>query len=443
MDISRRRFLAGGGSLAIATMVPGAFAATLEKHAPPMADFTRWSDVKAQFRLAPDRLHFASFYFASHPKPVRDAIDTFRATLDANPFLTVEHGMFESETENLQGDVRRAAADYGGGRPDDYAITGSTTMGLALVYQGLKLKAGDDLLLTTHDHYVHHEAARMAAEHAGATVRRIPLYDRGADASVATMAARVREAIRPTTRVVGVTWVHSSTGVRVPVREIAAVVEEANRGRDAADRVLLIVDGVHGLAAVEGRPAELGCDFFCAGTHKWILAPRGTGFLYGRPEAWARLRPLFPTFSNLAAFESWMNDSAPPAMSGTVATPGGFTAYEHQWAMAAAFRFQQAIGPARAAARIRELNQQVRAGLAAMPRVTLHTPRDPEVSAGIVCFEVAGLSPDDVVKRLLERKVVASTSPYKTTYARLSASLVNDPAEVDAALRAVRAILAA
>jgi len=221
------------------------------------------------------------------------------------------------------------------------------------------------------------------------------------------------------------------------------VVEEANRGRDAADRVLLIVDGVHGLAAVEGRPAELGCDFFCAGTHKWILAPRGTGILYGRPEAWARLRPLFPTFSNLAAFESWMNDSAPPVMSGTVATPGGFTAYEHQWAMAAAFRFQQAIGPARAAARIRELNQQVRAGLAAMPRVTLHTPRDPEVSAGIVCFEVAGLSPDDVVKRLLERKVVASTSPYKTTYARLSASLVNDPAEVDAALRAVRAILAA
>ena len=73
MDITRRRFLAGGGSLAIATMVPGALAATLEKHAAPMPDFSRWSDVKAQFRLAQDRLHFASFYIVSHPRPVRDA----------------------------------------------------------------------------------------------------------------------------------------------------------------------------------------------------------------------------------------------------------------------------------------------------------------------------------------------------------------------------------
>jgi selenocysteine lyase/cysteine desulfurase len=152
---------------------------------------------------------------------------------------------------------------------------------------------------------------------------------------------------------------------------------------------------------------------------------------------------VFPSFSNLAGYESWMNGTAPPPNSATLSTPGGFTAYEHQWAMVSAFRFQQAIGPARAAARIRELNQQLRAGLAAMPRVTLHTPKDPDASAGIMCFEVAGLAPDAVVKRLLERKVIASTSPYKNTYARLSASLVNDPAEVDAALGAVRAILAA
>jgi selenocysteine lyase/cysteine desulfurase len=243
--------------------------------------------------------------------------------------------------------------------------------------------------------------------------------------------------------VVGVTWVHSSTGVRVPVREIAAVVEEANRGRDAADRVLLVVDGVHGLAAIEGRPAELGCDFFCAGTHKWVFAPRGTGFIWGRPGAWERLRPVFPSFSSLAGYESWMNGTPPPPNSATVSTPGGFTAYEHQWAMVAAFRFQQAIGPARAAARIRELNQQLRAGLAALPRVRLHTPKAADASAGIVCFEVDGLTPDAVVKRLLERKVIASTSPYNPTFARLSASLVNDPAEVDAALGAVRAILAA
>ena len=124
-------------------------------------------------------------------------------------------------------------------------------------------------------------------------------------------------------------------------------------------------------------------------------------------------------------------------------TPGGFTAYEHQWAMGAAFRFHQQIGPARIAARIRELNDQCKSGLARIDRVTLHTPMRPEISAGLVAFEVDGISPDDVVKRLLEKRIIASTSPYRVSYARLAPSLMNDPSEVEKALAAVRSIVAA
>ena len=92
------------------------------------------------------------------------------------------------------------------------------------------------------------------------------------------------------------------------------------------------------------------------------------------------------------------------------------------------------------AGRIRELNDQCKAGLAGMNRVTLRTPRDPALSAGLVTFEVEGVSPDEVVKRLLARNIVASSTPYHVSYARLAPSLLNDPGEVDAALRAVRGI---
>jgi selenocysteine lyase/cysteine desulfurase len=78
-----------------------------------------------------------------------------------------------------------------------------------------------------------------------------------------------------------------------------------------------------------------------------------------------------------------------------------------------------------------------------MRGVTLHTPMDPKLSAGINCFEVAGVKPEDVVKRLLERRIIASTSPYKVTYPRLSPSLLNDPQQVETALREVKAIAAA
>ena len=75
-----------------------------------------------------------------------------------------------------------------------------------------------------------------------------------------------------------------------------------------------------------------------------------------------------------------------------------------------------------------------------MSHVKLHTPRAPEFSAGINCFEVAGMAPDTAVQKLLERKVIASASPYKASYVRLAPSLVNDEQQVDQAVRAVHAL---
>src|SRR5207253_5464870 len=129
-----------------------------------------------------------------------------------------------------------------------------------------------------------------------------------------------------------------------------------NHGRDARRRVLLVVDGVHGLGAVDETVADLGCDFFCAGTHKWMFAPRGTGIIWARAENWARLRPLIPTFSEFESFDAWMQGRRPtgPTVAARV-TPGGFNAYEHQWARGAAVDMHRRIGRDRVTARIQAL----------------------------------------------------------------------------------------
>ena len=441
MNVSRREFMAAGGVLAASMLAPGRLLAALEKNATPMPALTKWSDVRAQFALAPDLLHFTSFFFASHPKPVRAAIEDFRRALDAIPVLTVDHHMFESETANLQRRVREDMAPYMGCSADEIALTPNTTTGLALVYHGLSLSPGDEILTTTHDHYSHHESIRMATERAGVSWRRVPLYDRPAEASVAEIVERVRRAVKPETRAVGVTWVHSSTGVRLPIRAIADALAELNRNRDEERRVLLVVDGVHGFGCSEEAVADLGADFFCAGTHKWMFGPRGTGIVRAEARNWAKVRPIVPTFSEWESFEKWMADARPASpMNAARFTPGGFVGYDHQWAMGAAFRFHQQIGRARVAQRIRELNDQCKTGLAGIPGITVHTPKDPALSAGIVCFEVQGVAVDAVVKRLLEQKIVASASPYRDSYPRLAPSLVNNPQEVETALRAVRGI---
>ena len=77
-------------------------------------------------------------------------------------------------------------------------------------------------------------------------------------------------------------------------------------------------------------------------------------------------------------------------------------------------------------------------GLARMPRVKLYTPLDENLSAGMICFDVKGIKPGEVVERLLAQRIVASTTPYRVSYARLACNIVNTPQEIETTLRAIR-----
>jgi isopenicillin-N epimerase len=440
MSVSRRQFLASTAWSAFAGTASASRSLPQAEVAGTANAFTDWAWVQRQFDLTPEYLHLSQFFLVSHPRPVREAIDRLRRAIDANPFLTVEQGAFDPGARNLASRAKRAAADYIGSRPEDIALVDSTTQGLALVYHGLSLKPGDEILTTTHDHFVHHESIRLAAQKAGATWRRVPLYAGAEEVTVHQITRSLRQAIAPQTRAVGLTWVHSGTGVKLPIRELAAVVSEANRQRAENDRILLVVDGVHGFGNQDESPIAMGCDFFVAGTHKWIFAPRGTGIVWARAETWTRIRPTIPTLYGFAAFEAWMENKDPGPTQADFVSPGGFKAFEYQWAMPEAFAFHQGIGRKRIAERTTALSTQCKEGLAQMSHVKLHTPRAPELSAGMNCFEVAGMAAATAVQKLLERKVIASTSPYKISYVRLAPSLVNDEHQVDQALSSVHAL---
>lgn len=400
-----------------------------------------WRAVRALFPLDREWLHFSCFLFVSHPKPVAEAIERFRRKLDADP-VWLEDAAFTDSEGRPWAAVKRALAQYTGGAPEEFCLTSNTTSALSMAYHGLRIRADQEILTTEHDHYSHHESIRLAAARSGCGVRYLALYDRPSEASSGEMASRVARAIGPKTRAVGVTWVHSSTGVKIPIAGIAEVVARANRGRAVADRCLLVVDGVHGFANQDVDVARLGCDFFASGTHKWLFAPRGTGFLWGRRDVWPELRPTIPTFDPEAPqpWQAWMERKPLPPTEAAFVSPGGFLAYEHVLAVPAAVELHREIGRDRIAARIRELNAAFREGAAKIAGVTLHTPRDPEVSGGISCFEVAGLAAEEVAHRLAKRRIRATASPYRTSYPRISCGVMNFPEEVDTVLREIRTL---
>jgi selenocysteine lyase/cysteine desulfurase len=212
--------------------------------------------------------------------------------------------------------------------------------------------------------------------------------------------------------------VHSGTGVKLPVQEITDAVRRSG--------MLVVVDGVHALAA-DDHPVQIeALDVLVAGCHKWLGGPRGTGLVWSI-KAWDWLKPIIPSFHPTGV--------GPDAATWT---PGGYHSFEHRWALAEAFDFHSELGRTRVAERIRELATRMKEGLADLGRVRLITPMSPEVSAGIVCFEVDGMDPGTAVDRLRqEHKVSASVTPYEQPYVRFGTGLWVDERDVDAALDAV------
>ena len=401
---------------------------------------TGWAGVRAQFELDPAKRHFAAFVLASHPRPVAEAIERHRRGLQADA-----DGYLEDHGQRLDRQARSAAAEYladGGPRaadPGQLVFTRSTTDGLGLLYGGLRLRAGQEVVTTTHDFYSTHEALRLRAERTGASIRRITLYQNPAAVSSEPLVAAVRRGLGPRTRVLALTWVHSGTGVKLPLAEIGAAVAEHNRARDRRDRVLVCVDAVHALGVEPEAVPALGCDFLVAGCHKWLFGPRGTGLVWGRRDAWAEVTGTVPAFSG-AAIGAWITGREPAGNRSVLFEPGGFHAYEHRWALAEAFRFQLGLGKQAVADRTRALATRLKDGLAAIPAVRLVTPRDPDLSAGIVCLEVNGRNPGETMADLRRQNVLASVTPYAEPYLRLGPSIVTSEEDVDAAVAAIRAL---
>jgi selenocysteine lyase/cysteine desulfurase len=397
-----------------------------------------WDAVRALFDLVPDRIHMSTMLIASHPRPVRDAIARHRMELDADPVAYLERN-----NNPLTDAAREAAGGYLGVHASHVALTGNTTAGVGLIYNGLVLRPGQELLVTEEDYFVTIESLRTAAARSGATVRTVALYESAAEASVDGIVSAIVAAIRPQTRLVALTWVHSSTGLKMPIAAISAALEEINADRAEEDRVLLGVDAVHGFGVESDSFTDLGCDFYMAGCHKWLFGPRGTGIVAISSRGLSATRPIIPSFSDGGVFTAWLEglEDPPGANDGERMSPGGFMAFEHRWALPEAFQMHEAIGRDRIAKRTHDLAGMLKEGLAGLEGVAVRTPVSPQLSSGIVSFDVAGYAAGAVVSSLRERGVVASAAPYATQHVRLTPSIRNNEDDIEGAIAALQSLV--
>ena len=165
----------------------------------------------------------------------REAIERYRAQIDRNPGLAMDWDL--QETWKREGQVREWAGRYLKATPPQIALTGSTSEGLAMIYGGIKVRPDQEILTTVHEHYATHTILDLRTQRTGTRVRKIELFDNARDASHEQILTAIDRNIRPETRVLGMCWVHSGSGVKLPLGAIGALVDKHNRGRSDGDRM--------------------------------------------------------------------------------------------------------------------------------------------------------------------------------------------------------------
>lgn len=389
--INRRSFLKQAGILAAGLPLGAAVNLPVRAANSQSSYGDKWAQLRQMFDQDPDYLHFANFLVTSHPRPVREAIERHRATLDRNPGRAMDWDLGESEKREQA--VREWAGRYLKAKPEQIALTGSTTEGLALIYGGIHVRPDQEILTTEHEHYSTNYTLGYRQQKDGVKVRKLKLFESSAGISVDEVLTSIDRGIRPETRVLGMTWVQSGSGVKLPIGEIGKLVDQHNRQREEKDRILYVVDGVHGFGVEDLDFPDMHCDFFIAGTHKWMFGPRGTGIICARSSELKDVTPTIPTFSEATTFSTTM-------------TPGGYHSFEHRWALDEAFKLHLELGKAEVQNRIHTLNTYAKNRLLEHSSIELVTPRSAELSAGFTFFRIKDRDCDQVATQLMADRVV-------------------------------------
>jgi selenocysteine lyase/cysteine desulfurase len=313
--------------------------------------------------------------------------------------------------------VRERTAAFLGCSADELLLTRSTTDAMNAVAMAVRLAPGDRVLTTNLEHEGGSNGWRYRARRDGVVIDAVPISPSETDS--AAIVRRFADAIRPTTRVISVSHVIATTGVLMPVTEIAALAR--SRG------LLSVVDGAQSVGAVDVDVRAIGCHAYATCGHKWLLGPKGTGMLYISRDAGSAIEPVERQDGRRFVAGSTGMGSLPlvvglGAAIETVAERG----------IAAVFRRNIA------------LRNRAYDGFSKIRRLTLASPPPGPLATPLV----AAALPQEVSSRelrdaLLSRHgvVVKMVDSAFFNGIRLSPHVFNTEADIDAALAALRAEL--
>jgi isopenicillin-N epimerase len=245
-----------------------------------------WSELRKQFLIPEDEVYLNNGTVGSSPAPVLRAV--FEGYRDSERLAQSDPEDYPIWGYGPWNEFRDPLAAFVGCTRDEIALLRNATEANSYIANGIDLKAGDEVLMTDQEHPGGEHPWNLRAKRYGIVVRKVTLPRPVPNA--ATVLNLFSDAITSRTRVIFFSHIPTVTGTVLPAKELAALAHSKG--------ILSAVDGAHVPGMMRLNIKEIGCDMYSSSPHKWLQAPKGSGFLYVRDEVIDRLW-------NTIATEGW------------------------------------------------------------------------------------------------------------------------------------------
>jgi len=414
MPLSRKSFLRYASAIAAASLTGLRTEALPQALAPPgdvgAPDEDYWRSVRAAFPLSKDWAYLNNGTLGPSPYPVIEAVHA--GMMEGDRF-----GMYSGYES-----VPKKLAAFVGADEDEIALTHNVTEGINIGCWGLRLKRGDEVILTTHEHVGNAFPWLNRQQLHGIVLR---AYTPAATAEETLN--RVAALINKKTRVIATPHIPCTQGQVIPVKEICALARQKG--------IYSLIDGAHGPGMLQLDLHEMGCDTYASCCHKWMLGPKGTGFLYVRRDFQPLLQPYFVGGGG---------DTGAWNMATVPITPTAYAASAHRYyggtqslglwkGVEAAIDFAETIGVANIEARIRSLGTYTQARLLELgERIEMLTPAETGSRCGITGFRIKKMGHDEFFKQCMGQKIrIRGVAENGLNALRVSTHIYNTKAEID------------
>lgn len=232
---------------------------------------------RSPFLLDPDVVFLNHGSFGATPAPVFDEYQRLQRDMERQPVEWLQR-----RTDSLMAEARARLAGYLGCAADDLVYFPNPTTAVNMVAKSLALQPGDEILTTDHEYGAMDRTWKVICNATGAGY--VQMHVPMPVTSVDDVVERIWAGVTDRTRVFFISHITSGSALRFPVEQLVA--------RARAAGLITIVDGAHVPGHLPLDVTAVGADIYTGACHKWMCAPKGSSFLYARPDAQHWLRPL-------------------------------------------------------------------------------------------------------------------------------------------------------